>query len=104
MVFCRPFYGAGVLVPASHSWHLIPQNNPESGTGNGPLFFFQLIILLFLMHKMKRLWATAAVMALGTGAAFAQSGVTGLNPATSTLKTYVDPASNIALVIGGIVG
>lgn len=36
--------------------------------------------------------------------AAAQSGVTGLNTATSTLKTYVDPASNIALVIGGIVG
>ena len=35
---------------------------------------------------------------------FAQSGVNGLNTATSTLKTYVDPAGNIALVIGGIVG
>lgn len=35
---------------------------------------------------------------------FAQSGVNGLNTATTTLKTYVDPASNIALVIGGIVG
>jgi hypothetical protein len=38
------------------------------------------------------------------GDLFAQSGVTGLNTATSTLKTYVDPATNIALVIGGIVG
>ncbi|WP_443938827.1 DUF4134 domain-containing protein [Pedobacter sp. MW01-1-1] len=34
----------------------------------------------------------------------AQSGVNGLNTATSTLKTYVDPATNIALVIGGLVG
>jgi len=34
----------------------------------------------------------------------AQSGVTGLNTATTTLRTYVDPAANIALVIGGIVG
>jgi len=38
------------------------------------------------------------------GYAAAQSGVNGLNTATTTLKTYVDPASNIALVIGGIVG
>jgi len=34
----------------------------------------------------------------------AQSGVNGLNTATTTLKTYVEPATNIALVIGGIVG
>ncbi|MBS1500688.1 MAG: DUF4134 domain-containing protein [Bacteroidetes bacterium] len=56
------------------------------------------------MNKMKRLWATAVVMALGTGAAFAQNGVTGINSATTSLKTYVDPVSNVTLVIGGIVG
>ncbi|TCD28742.1 DUF4134 domain-containing protein [Pedobacter psychrodurus] len=48
------------------------------------------IILLFLVTK--------------AGVLFGQSGVNGLNTATTTLKTYVDPASNIALVIGGIVG
>jgi len=56
------------------------------------------------MNKMKRLWAAAAVMALGTGAAFAQNGVTGINSATTSLKTYVDPVTNVTLVIGGIVG
>jgi hypothetical protein len=56
------------------------------------------------MNKMKRLWATAVAMALGTGAAFAQNGVTGINSATTSLKTYVDPVTNVALVIGGIVG
>lgn len=56
------------------------------------------------MNKMKRLWATAAAMVLGTGAAFAQNGVTGINSATTSLKTYVDPVSNVTLVIGGIVG
>ena len=56
------------------------------------------------MNKMKRLWATALAMALGTGAAFAQNGVTGINSATSSLKTYVDPVTNVALVIGGIIG
>ena len=30
--------------------------------------------------------------------------VTGINTATSTLTTYVGPVTNIALVIGGIVG
>ena len=44
------------------------------------------------------------VMTMIFGDSFAQSGVTGLNTATSTLKTYVDPATNISLVIGGIVG
>jgi hypothetical protein len=56
------------------------------------------------MNKMKRLWTTAAAMVLGTGAAFAQNGVTGINSATTSLKTYVDPVSNVTLVIGGIVG
>ncbi len=56
------------------------------------------------MNKLKQLWATAVLMVLGTVTAFAQNGVTGLNTATSSLKTYVDPVTNIALVIGGIVG
>ena len=53
---------------------------------------------------MKHFWATATLLALGSASAFAQSGVTGLNTATTSLKTYVTPASNIALVIGGIIG
>ncbi len=50
------------------------------------------------------MWATASLMVLGMASAFAQSGVTGINTATSTLTTYVGPVTNIALVIGGIVG
>jgi hypothetical protein len=56
-----------------------------------------------MFTKAKKLWASAVVMALSVPA-FAQSGVNGLNTATSTLKTYVDPVTNITLVIGGIVG
>lgn len=56
------------------------------------------------MNKIKRFGAAALMLALGPVSAFAQSGVSGLNTATSELKTYVDPAGNIALVIGGIVG
>ena len=56
------------------------------------------------MNKLKKMWATAVLFALGSASAFAQSGVSGLNTATSTLKTYVGPVTNITLVIGGIVG
>ena len=46
----------------------------------------------------------AAVLLLVQASAKAQSGVSGLNTATSQLKTYIDPATTIVLVIGGIVG
>jgi hypothetical protein len=57
-----------------------------------------------MIKKNKQFWLTAVLLAFGTAAALAQSGVTGINTATATLKTYVDPVTNIALVIGGIVG
>ncbi|GGH12010.1 MULTISPECIES: DUF4134 domain-containing protein [Mucilaginibacter] len=56
-----------------------------------------------MFNKTKQLWASAILLALSVPA-FAQSGVNGLNTATSTLKTYVAPVTNITLVIGGIVG
>ncbi|WP_184549835.1 DUF4134 domain-containing protein [Mucilaginibacter sp. FT3.2] len=56
------------------------------------------------MNKIKKLWTTAVLLVLSGAPAFAQNGVNGLNTATTTLKTYVDPVTNIALVIGGIVG
>lgn len=45
-----------------------------------------------------------AVLLMARMGAFAQSGVNGLNTATTTLKTYVGPVTNTTLVIGGIVG
>ena len=56
------------------------------------------------MNKTRKVWIAAALLFVGQATAFAQSGVTGLNTATTTLKTYVGPVTNIALVIGGIVG
>ena len=56
------------------------------------------------MNKLKRIWASAAALALGSVSALAQSGVTGINTATTSLTTYVGPVTNISLVIGGIVG
>ncbi len=56
------------------------------------------------MNKLKKILATAVVFAVGTASSFAQNGVTGLNSATTSLKTYVEPVTNVTLVIGGIVG
>gem|GEM_PF-2514523 len=56
------------------------------------------------MRKTKHLLVLAFLIAITQTAAFAQSGVTGLNTATTTLKTYVGPVTNLTLVIGGIVG
>jgi heme/copper-type cytochrome/quinol oxidase subunit 2 len=56
------------------------------------------------MKRTTKMFVLAMLLAITQIPAFAQSGVNGLNTATSTLKTYVDPVTNIALVIGGIVG
>lgn len=56
------------------------------------------------MNKLKKIWATAVVFTVSTASTFAQNGVTGLNSATTSLKTYVEPVTNVTLVIGGIVG
>ncbi|TCC98786.1 DUF4134 domain-containing protein [Pedobacter hiemivivus] len=55
------------------------------------------------MNK-KQCFLLAVILLITRISAFAQNGVTGLNTATTTLKTYVAPVTNIALVIGGIVG
>jgi hypothetical protein len=71
------------------------------------LFLFPSIYLLIkiIMKKIKNVrFIILLFLVTEAGFLYAQSGVNGLNTATSTLKTYVDPASNIALVIGGIVG
>lgn len=57
-----------------------------------------------MKSKIKQLWAAALLPVLAAASAQAQNGVTGINTATSTLQTYIDPVTNIALVIGGIVG
>jgi hypothetical protein len=56
------------------------------------------------MKKSIQWLSMALLCAILTVPAFAQSGVNGLNTATSTLKTYIDPVSTITMVIGGIVG
>lgn len=58
-----------------------------------------------MTQKVKKMWALAAVLSLGvTDVVQAQNGVTGINSATTSLKTYVDPVTNVVLVIGGIIG
>lgn len=58
-----------------------------------------------MTEKIKKMWALTAVLSLCINdIIFAQSGVNGLNTATTSLKTYIAPVTNITLVIGGIVG
>ena len=58
-----------------------------------------------MTEKVKKMWALTAVLSLCMAEIVeAQNGVTGINSATSSLKTYVDPVTNVALVIGGIIG
>lgn len=50
---------------------------------------------------------TIALAALTIGSyqsLLAQGGTTGINAATSELTTYIDPVSNLILIIGAIVG
>lgn len=54
--------------------------------------------------KLQRLLVATVLLLIVQSTAMAQSGVAGLNTATSTLKTYIDPAANIVLAIGAIVG
>lgn len=56
------------------------------------------------MKKIFKKTLLALLCLFLQGSAFAQSGVSGLNTATATLRTYVGPVTNISLVIGGIVG
>ena len=59
---------------------------------------------IFMQQNIRRKLAWALLFVISPILTFAQSGVNGLNAATSNLKTYVDPVTDITLVIGGIVG
>lgn len=50
-------------------------------------------------------WAASAAMLLLAFKSFAQGGgTTGINAATSSLSSYVDPVGNLILAIGAVVG
>lgn len=54
----------------------------------------------------QKLLAIAALFTLTAPAAFSQigGGTTGINAATSSLTSYVDPVSSLTLAIGAVVG
>ncbi|QNN42726.1 DUF4134 domain-containing protein [Pedobacter roseus] len=58
-----------------------------------------------MTRKSKRLLSLAALLGL-VQAVFAQTGggTTGINAATSSLTSYVDPVSTLTLAIGAVVG
>lgn len=55
------------------------------------------------LFNKNRLFILAAAI-FGSGNAFAQGGTTGINAATSSLTSYVDPVSTLILAIGAVVG
>lgn len=55
------------------------------------------------MIKYKNLIAIGVLMAASLPV-FAQNGAAGLNTATTSLKTYIAPVTDISMAIGGIVG
>lgn len=57
-----------------------------------------------MLQNIRGKLAWALLLVISPILTFAQSGVNGLNAATTNLKTYVDPVTDITLVIGGIVG
>ncbi|TBO42223.1 DUF4134 domain-containing protein [Pedobacter kyonggii] len=53
----------------------------------------------------QKSWAASAAMLLLALQSFAQGGgTTGINAATSSLSSYVDPVGNLILAIGAVVG
>ncbi|WP_343556280.1 DUF4134 domain-containing protein [Sphingobacterium sp.] len=56
--------------------------------------------------KTKKLFACSATILGATNMLLAQTagGTTGINAATSSLTTYVDPVSTLTLAIGAVVG
>lgn len=59
-----------------------------------------------MTSKTQRLLSIAALFNLAAQTAFAQAGggTTGINAATSSLTSYVDPVSLLTLAIGAVVG
>ena len=57
-----------------------------------------------MLKKAKKIFTGLLIAMISPALLFAQSGVNGLNAATTSLKTYIDPVTDITLVIGGIVG
>ncbi|EEI93570.1 DUF4134 domain-containing protein [Sphingobacterium spiritivorum] len=52
----------------------------------------------------KKLFAVAALSLSAVQSTFAQGGTVGIDAATSSLTSYVDPISTLILAIGAVVG
>lgn len=52
----------------------------------------------------KKLFAVAAISLSAVQSTFAQGGTVGIDAATSSLTSYVDPISTLILAIGAVVG
>jgi hypothetical protein len=58
-----------------------------------------------MKRKFNKLFTGIAMFSLAASNAFAQGGgSTGINAATSSLTSYIDPVSSLILAIGAVVG
>ncbi|WP_317130129.1 DUF4134 domain-containing protein [Pedobacter hiemivivus] len=78
----------------------MPSSKPSTGSIN-PFFHF---IHYQMTVKNKKLYAFVAISMAAAQTVKAQGGTTGINAATSSLTSYVDPVSSLTLAIGAVVG
>ncbi|QNN42987.1 DUF4134 domain-containing protein [Pedobacter roseus] len=57
-----------------------------------------------MKNKLKQVFLLAAMLPLSLSLHAQGGGTTGINAATSSLASYVDPVSNLILGIGAVVG
>ena len=57
-----------------------------------------------MKNKLKQVFLLAAMLPLSLSLYAQGGGTTGINAATSSLASYVDPVSNLILGIGAVVG
>src|SRR5690606_20613959 len=67
-------------------------------------FFIHFLSIISMTVNTKKLFAVAALCLPAAQSTFAQGGTVGIDAATSSLTSYVDPISTLILAIGAVVG
>src|SRR5690606_14296383 len=67
-------------------------------------FFILFLYIISISVITKNLFAVAALFLPAAQSTFAQGGTVGIDAATSSLTSYVDPISTLILAIGAVVG
>ena len=93
--------GLVFFLPISHS----AQRDIKSPFRAALILFFHFLSTIVMIVSSKK-WLIGAVLSLSAVPqhAFAQGGIVGIDAATSSLTSYVDPISTLILAIGAVVG